>query len=567
MTGPCPRLFLLLCAISCAGIGFAQGTSSSRGPCIPPTAVYSTSAPNPVQLCQGEVIELNAEASVAAEGQSIEQWIWNHGANGVDTNSTPLAVLEFTTAGVHELTLEVIDDFGCSSGPTQPMVVLVSHSPDFSGTIAPLSGCEGEVFELLGVAEQPAMIAAPEACTAENNGMPLLDTPTPSISILEVAGQPNSTLTDIAQLGDICMDIEHSYLGDLVLTVSCPNGQSVVLHQQGGGGTFLGDANDADGSAIVPGTCFQYCFGLNPEFGTLLQASVGGTSPNTIPVSQGTAVAPGRYTSIQPLTQLLGCPLNGTWTFASADLFGADNGYLCGWCISFGEQPDSSYIDLGPVLGSSADSSFWSGAGVLNTPGSPGQASFSPAPGNQAITYTVVDSYGCQHEVDFDVTIGETPEVTIVNDPDLGLLCAQVVGGPVSYQWSYGGQVVVGAAGACYTPPGPGIVSVFVENAQGCSGSVDYLGTGVLNRNGESPGFSLFPNPTTGEFSLRMNGPLGPSAEMRITDPSGRIAFRRALGKDRTDAVFTLSMELAAGIYLVEILDGPGRSVQRLAVQ
>ncbi len=42
------------------------------------------------------------------------------------------------------------------------------------------------------------------------------------------------------------MDIEHSFIGDLVIDVIVPTGQSVVLHQQGGGATFLGIPVDDD---------------------------------------------------------------------------------------------------------------------------------------------------------------------------------------------------------------------------------------------------------------------------------------------------------------------------------
>ena len=131
----------------------------------------------------------------------------------------------------------------------------------------------------------------------------------------------------------------------------------------------MGDANDGDGSTIVPGTCFRYCFGDNPDFGTLVESSCQRLRrPIVVPVSQGMAIAPGRYTPVTPLTQLIGCPVNGTWSFTSADLWAADNGYLCGWCITLGEGADSTFYSQGPVLGTSADSTFWTGPGVIERP-------------------------------------------------------------------------------------------------------------------------------------------------------------------------------------------------------
>jgi subtilisin-like proprotein convertase family protein len=46
---------------------------------------------------------------------------------------------------------------------------------------------------------------------------------------------------------NIFMNFEHSYMGDITITFICPNGGSILVHQQGGGGTFLGEPVDDDG--------------------------------------------------------------------------------------------------------------------------------------------------------------------------------------------------------------------------------------------------------------------------------------------------------------------------------
>ena len=38
---------------------------------------------------------------------------------------------------------------------------------------------------------------------------------------------------------------------------------------------------------------------------------------------------------MEPFTDLVGCPLNGTWTLTVNDLFAIDNGYICDWSINF----------------------------------------------------------------------------------------------------------------------------------------------------------------------------------------------------------------------------------------
>lgn len=552
------RYALIFPLLTTGPMALAQG-----GGCLPPQVSFSSATDEPAPVCQGASITFDGSFSTAALGHVVDQWIWHVGADR-DTMMLATATFTFPDPGVFEVTLEVRDETGCSSGESQPMHVLVSATPDFSGTLVPEVACEGQSINLNAVAEQPLMIGNAVACTPPANAMPLIDTPTPpSLSLLQVAGQPNGTLSDIAELGDICLEMEHSYVGDLVLSVTCPNGQSVTLHEQGGGGTFLGDANDDDnGSAIVPGICFQYCFGISPTYGTL-----AGSTDVAIPVPQGMALPPGRYTSLQPLEFLLGCPLNGTWTLSSSDLFGSDNGYLCGWCISFGEQPDSSFIDQGPVLGSSADSSYWSGPGVANTAGQPGNASLMAMAGTLPLTYTVIDSYGCEYEALFPLQVGANPEVSIVENPELGLVCAQPTGA-YTYQWSYMDEVVVGAAGTCFTPPGPGAVSVVVTSVEGCVGYASSVGTGLPDGRAQvQPAISVFPNPNGGAFTMHYNGKAVVGATLRLVDTAGRVMHQDKLSSLVPHATTVLQLTLAPGSYTLEVLSAGEQLHQRIIVQ
>ena len=66
---------------------------------------------------------------------------------------------------------------------------------------------------------------------------------------------------------DVCINFEHSFMGDLVISLTCPTGQSVVLHQQGGGGTNLGDPDQA-GGAQFPGIGWDYCWSPAATNGT-----------------------------------------------------------------------------------------------------------------------------------------------------------------------------------------------------------------------------------------------------------------------------------------------------------
>ncbi|MCB0769816.1 MAG: T9SS type A sorting domain-containing protein [Flavobacteriales bacterium] len=542
-------------------------TSDAIAQCDAPTPSMTTVHGDPAMICQGASVVLNGTASMAAPGHSLVQWIWDLGADGLRYTTVPTTTVTFNNGGVYTILLNVRDEAGCYSEVPDTLHVLVSATPDFSGIQMPSAMCEGESFLLVGSAVGSPMISNPSGCTAADNGTPLVDDiGVTTTSLIQVNSGDNAVIETLADLGDICMDIEHSFMGDLVLSVTCPNGQSVVLHQQGGGGTFLGDANDSDGSTIIPGTCFQYCFSADPDHGTLVESGPGGSSPNVVATSEGTAIAPGRYTPVQPLSQLVGCPVNGTWTFSAQDLWAADNGYLCGWCITFNGGVDSTFYDQGPILGTSADSSFWTGPGVLNDPDEPGTASFVPMAGFADLTYTVLDSYGCSHQAAYTVGVGIPPNPMIYENTDLGLICVQVDGDP-DIQWSYNSNPVSGAVGTCFTPPGNGVVSVTATTPEGCSGTDIFLGTAI---GGDDPtgyfDLHVYPVPNSGTFTIVFDGTIPGTMDLRILDMTGRAVHQQQLSSSSGEGLFEVQAELAKGAYSVE-LNGEGiRRTQRIVV-
>ncbi|MBL7939733.1 MAG: T9SS type A sorting domain-containing protein [Flavobacteriales bacterium] len=546
-----------------SGTGFFVAEIGCTGTCPTPTAVFTVPESDPVQICSGDVVSVNGSTSSAAPGREIEQWIWDRGLNGIDTTNTPEATFSFDIGGLHRILLHVVDNFGCASAVADSAIVLVSPVPSFSGTTTLTVACEGSPVELTGVATQTPMVGNPQGCSNASNGLPLPDQQLTQ-SALAVSAGGNATITDLAQLGDICLEIEHTFMSDIVLTVTCPNGSALVLHNRGGGGTWLGDANNSDAEPIIPGACFQYCFGTDPDYGTLAQSVANGITPNVVQTSQGgTAVGPGRYAPVGALEQLLGCPMSGTWTLTSSDLAGGDNGYLCGWCISFGNGPDSSYIDQGPVLGTSADSSFWS-APAVNDPQNPSSATYDPQEGVQALTYSVVDSYGCGYDTTLVVSVGVPPTVSIEELPDLGLVCAETSESG-AFQWSYAGEEVEGAAGSCFTPPGSGVIGVTVTTLEGCSGEATYLSTGLAPGQTDAPSMVVYPSPNNGTFSVLTAGVSTRNAHLQVLDMTGRTVLDQRIAP--TPASIPVSADLAPGTYFVQLTTAERTLSQRIVVR
>jgi hypothetical protein len=388
-------------------------------PCAAPSAVLNTQQGTTVTMCQGQELVLDGSSSFAMPDREIIKRIWRRSGASVDTTLTPEFNFSTAQGGVNSITLQVMDDQGCPSNVSAPVHALVSSAPSISLSASSYLVCPGASVDLTGQAEATPMVSASAGCQPLGNGLALPDDlGIPFTSTVPLgSAMPGSILTDIGQLGDICMEMEHSFIGDLVLTLTCPSGQSVVLHQQGGGGANLG----VPGPLMEQGVCWTYCFSATPEYGTWASSAAGASS--TLPS--------GTYASVEPLEQLLGCPLNGTWTLTVLDLWASDDGYLCGWCLDSADPPDSSFIALGPIPGSSPDSSFWSGAGVDNDPVSGGAASaLTPDPGSQLFTYSVIDSYGCQY--DTSLTIQVSAALSVNMGPDI-VLCSgpEVIGAQV----------------------------------------------------------------------------------------------------------------------------------------
>jgi subtilisin-like proprotein convertase family protein len=138
-------------------------------------------------------------------------------------------------------------------------------------------------------------------------------------------------LEDTSGLLGVCVNMEHSWLRDLQIEISCPSGAVTVLDMfQGtnGGEVFLGVPNDTDGSTPVPGTGYDYCWtptAPSPMIPTG-DTSVSGT------------IAAGDYAPACPFDSLVGCTLNGNWTIKVTDLWGIDNGFIFSWGVNF--NPD-----------------------------------------------------------------------------------------------------------------------------------------------------------------------------------------------------------------------------------
>ena len=400
------------------GTGVFAAGITCYSPCEPPTASAVMSEPAPALICQGESVGFDGTASTAANTFSISQYMWDFGDGTLDSTSGP--TLNHVFAGPpaqHTVHLTVTDNNGCKNINEVDLQVQISIPPTFVD-FANITHCAGEPVDLTAMTSVTGSTWTSIPDANFGGGLYLPDNiGTPFSSAITFSSfPPGATLTNINQLLSVCVSMEHSFMGDFVLQLTSPSGVTVVFHQQGGGGTFLGIPIDGDDNNPQPGTCWTYCFSPTATNGTWVDNANGVVS-----------LPAGTYQSLNPMSAFVGSPLNGTWTLTFTDLWAIDNGFICSWDINFDPSilPDNTSYTPQPGL-TSTDSSYWSGPSLTNSPTNPLHYIANPTDvGSHLYTYTVIDNFGCTYDTSLTITI--TPSVNF----ELSTVPPAICGDPI----------------------------------------------------------------------------------------------------------------------------------------
>ncbi|HMC98206.1 MAG TPA: gliding motility-associated C-terminal domain-containing protein [Flavobacteriales bacterium] len=174
------------------------------------------------------------------------------------------------------------------------------------------------------------------------------------------------------------------------------------------------------------------------------------------------------------MSQLVGCPLNGEWTFTVVDQFGVDDGFLCSWELNFNPALYPELTSYTPVLGwSTADSVHWSGPGYTADPINPLEGyAYPTTPGVYDYVFSVIDNFGCTYDTTITITVNPSPQgpILITGDPLIcedGVAFLDAPAGYDTYLWTPGGftgsnvnvqagtYVVIVGYGMCFLPSEP----------------------------------------------------------------------------------------------------------------
>lgn len=187
-----------------------------------------------------------------------------------------------------------------------------------------------------------------------------------------VTGYPNgSSITSGQDILYVRLKMEHSALGDLWISLKCPNGQYASIMKYGGAGSsdcsslipqsergwlatgnflsYLGLANDnqdniadkCDSITNPMGTCWNYCWSNNVSQGYQYACNHGyvyepcshhyANNPNGSHTSADSTNMTNMTKVYHPdvsFNSLIGCPINGLWQIQVVDGNSLDNGYI-----------------------------------------------------------------------------------------------------------------------------------------------------------------------------------------------------------------------------------------------
>ncbi len=315
------------------------------------------------------------------------------------------------------------------------------------------------------------------------------------------------------QIQSVCATMEHSRIGELLVELTSPGGQTVILKEQPGGNvTNMGEPcaiGPTDGGAgpgdTLPGIGYTYCWQEISTYATMV-AEAGNytytyTNPCDLSIQSDKYLPAGSYQSYEPFSMFVGEPLNGPWTITVTDEIPNNNGYIFNWSITLQADPPDSVFTISeppapgvtstttlPACGASdgaIDITVTGGAPPFTFLWNTG-ATTEDISGIPAGTYTVdiTDDSSCV--ITYQVNLSNTGTLTLTGNvtdelcanADDGAIDLTVSGtAPFTFNWDNGATTedISGLA--------PGTYTVQVSDAGGCQGVMSFTVTAAPNIN------------------------------------------------------------------------------------
>jgi gliding motility-associated-like protein len=420
-------------------------------PCTYPQSGVELISPEPfeglssVGVCPNEPITFDGSSS-EPDASPLATWIWNWGDGSVEEFTSPVAQHAYSVPGEYLVTLVVEDENGCGSINLEPYQVLVSTLPVFNTNFtSPLCAgspgwLNGDPFQSVTWTALPPQSVSEDQNLPDNSNVPF-DSEMP-IDFFDA----DQVVTECDDILSITANLEHTFIGDLTIWLECPNGQQMLLLDNGpsGGPDATGcmypdlGGNDLGEPFSTPPVGYDYTWTPDADF--IMD------DPSNPAVGGGT-VPGGTYLPCEDFCSLLGCPLNGIWTLYIHDQWLGDDGFLFNWNLEFNPLIVPGVTTFTPTIGLEADSSFWNlnlnDVGVETIDASADYVTLEfDTPGQYSFDYVLVNNFGCEWDTTVVINVVPGLGTSITAGPDV-VFC----GDPVQLQGSFADGVVSGCGG------------------------------------------------------------------------------------------------------------------------
>ena len=452
-----------------------------------------------VSVCPGENIHLVAYGEYPDNNFSYNQndqtsiFHWDLGVGEIDSVGYTTLDYVFDEGRGYDVSLMIEDSTGCTSFIPQVFRVRTSSNP-ISALVPLPPACTGDSLNLIAGYNQVSNLQLDTVQSMQATTLAVSDTIflpdgqdcgagcAYTSPVTFTAFSPSATIQSANDILYVRLSIEHSYLGDIWIKLTCPNGQFVSLMRKASGGSsgcssivpaseigwqgsagagnqYLGLCYEPDGSNKCDpnqspmGECWNYCWsnatnqgyqyacGAGHVYESCNNLSIfnpyynGGQNVSTIVDSTNTVAMTNVYHPDGSFSNLIGCPMNGTWSIQVVDAFSIDNGYVCGWEIAL----DPSLMPADWSYQIVVDTTYLYGPGANGTEIVPDTA------GILDYTLYVVDDVGCIYDTVMPLEVHQSPEPNLGDDlmichGDMITLDAHYSDPQASYQWNTGDQ-------------------------------------------------------------------------------------------------------------------------------
>jgi len=236
-----------------------------------------------IDICSGDRVEFFGagtypqNGAVYSHSDATSDFLWDFGDGTMAQGPNVFKV--YDEPGGYTVQLTITDQFGCLNTNFISQRVRVSTFPSFGiSEVIPSGICSGDTITLAAsVGDTTATLTVGSNTGSFQSGRVLSDSlalpdgngVSYSTSIRFTDFAPGQILTDINDFLGVCLLMEHSYMYDLDLQLTCPDGTTVVMQDQSvntGIEVFLGIPNETDDAVPnnppLQGIGAEYCFVL-----------------------------------------------------------------------------------------------------------------------------------------------------------------------------------------------------------------------------------------------------------------------------------------------------------------